>query len=152
METIKKDKLTIVGITVRTTNENGKAAKDIPKLWDKFMKEDVRNKVINKVDESIYALYTDYESDHTQPYTTLIGYSVKNLDNIHEDLTVKMIPATTYAKYIAKGDLTKDAVYNEWLKIWDTDLERAYTADLEIYGEKAADPKNGEAEIYIALK
>lgn len=152
MKTVKKNKMIVVGIKVRTTNENEKAAKDIPMLWDKFIKESVGSKVVNKVDETIYALYTDYESDYTKPYTTLLGYRVENLDNISEDLTVKIIPAANYATFVAKGDLTKDAVYNEWLKIWKTDLNRAYTTDLEIYGEKAVDPTNGEAEIYIALK
>jgi predicted transcriptional regulator YdeE len=31
-------------------------------------------------------------------------------------------------------------------------IDRAYTVDFESYGEKAIDPTNGEAEIYIAIK
>jgi len=29
----------VIGISVRTTNENGQAAKDIPFLWNKFLKK-----------------------------------------------------------------------------------------------------------------
>ena len=29
----------VIGISVRTTNENGQAAKDIPFLWNKFFEE-----------------------------------------------------------------------------------------------------------------
>jgi predicted transcriptional regulator YdeE len=29
----------VIGIEVRTTNENEQAAKDIPVFWEKFMKE-----------------------------------------------------------------------------------------------------------------
>ena len=152
MENTKKEQFTVVGITVRTTNENGKAAKDIPMLWGKFMEEDIRSKIPNRVDETIYAIYTDYVGDHTQPYTTLIGYHVKDLDNIHEDLTVKIIPAASYVKFTAKGDLTKGAVYDAWMKIWNTDLKRTYTADLEVYGEKAINPTEGEVEIFIAVE
>jgi len=152
MENIKKEALTIVGVTVRTANKPGQAEKDIPMLWGKFMTDEIKNKIPNRVGETIYALYTDYESDHTAPYTMLIGYCVKDLDNIDEDLTVKIIPAANYVKFIAKGDLTKTAVYDTWMDIWNTDLKRTYTTDFEIYGEKAIDPTNGEAEIFIGVQ
>lgn len=150
MESTKKEALTLVGITVRTTNQNEKAMKDIPQLWKRFMEENIGGKIPNKVDDTMYALYTDYEGDHMQPYTMLLGYQVKNLDQIDESLTVKMVPAAKYTKFTAKGDLTKEAVYDAWINIWNTNLNRAYTNDLEVYGEKAVNPTNGEAEIFIA--
>lgn len=152
METTKKEGFTIVGITVRTSNENGKAVKDIPALWNKFIGGDIKSKIKNRVDDTIYALYTDYEGDHTKPYTTMVGCKVKDLENIPEDLTVKIIPNNTYAKFIAKGGLTKNAVYDKWLTIWEADIDRTYTTDIEVYGEKAIDPTNGEVEIYIAVR
>ncbi len=152
MKNTKKPAFTIVGIEVRTSNNEGKATKDIPMLWNRFMEENIRNKVPNRVDDTIYAIYTDYEGDHTKPYTMLIGYKINDLDNIHEDLTVKMVEAAEYSPFIATGDLTKDAVYKTWLDIWNLDLKRAYTTDIEIYGEKATDPTNGEAEILVAVR
>ncbi|PRX56425.1 GyrI-like domain-containing protein [Flagellimonas meridianipacifica] len=150
MTNTKKEELTIVGIAVRTSNKPGKGDKDIPRLWRKFTGENVLNRIPNKVDNTIYAMYTDYEGDHFQPYTLVIGCNVSSLDNIPEDMTVKMVPASNYTKFTAKGDLTKDAVINTWMKIWNTNLKRAYTADIEVYGEKALDPTNGEAEILVA--
>jgi predicted transcriptional regulator YdeE len=32
------------------------------------------------------------------------------------------------------------------------DLDRSYTADFEIYGEKAQNPENAEVDIFIAVK
>ena len=150
MTNTKKEELTIVGIAIRTSNQPGKGDRDIPELWGKFMAENVVNRIPNKVDETIYAIYTDYEGDHTQPYTLVIGCKVFSLDNIPEDMTVKIVPASNYTQFTAKGDLTKDAVINTWMEIWKTKLERTYTADIEIYGEKAMDPTNGEAEILVA--
>lgn len=152
METTKKEGFTIVGVTVKTTNENGQAAKDIPMLWNEFMIDNVKSKIKNKVDDTVYALYTNYEGDHTKPYTTMIGCKVENLENIPEELTVKIIPEATYAKFIAKGDLTKNVVYDKWLTIWNTNLERMFTTDIEVYNEKAINPKDGEVEIYVAIK
>nr|WP_299072726.1 GyrI-like domain-containing protein [uncultured Allomuricauda sp.] len=148
----KKDAFTIVGISARTSNENGKAENDIPQLWQKFMAEGVAHRIPNKVDDTIYAIYTNYEGDHTKPYTIVIGCNVSNLDNIPEDLTVKMVPSSNYTKFTAKGDLTKDAVINTWMEIWNKDLKRTYTTDIEIYGEKALNPTDGEAEILIAVQ
>ena len=150
MTSTKKEELTIVGIAIRTSNAPGMADKDIPNLWEKFMAENVMNRIPNKVDHTIYAIYTDYEGDHYQPYTLVIGCNVSSLDNIPEDMTVKIVPESNYTQFIAKGDLTKDAVINAWMEIWSTNIQRAYTTDIEIYGEKAIDPTNGEAEILVA--
>ena len=65
-------------------------------------------------------------------------------------MTVILIPESKYTQCMAKGDLTKDAVINTWMTIWGTDLNRTYTTDIEIYGEKAIDLTNGEAEILVA--
>ncbi|MEM9075773.1 MAG: GyrI-like domain-containing protein [Bacteroidota bacterium] len=150
MTSTKKGELTIVGIAIRTSNAPGKGEKDIPQLWERFSTENVLSRIPNKMDQTIYAIYTDYEGDHSMPYTLVIGCNVFSLDNIPEDLTVKIVPASNYAQFTAKGDLTKDAVINTWMEIWNTNLDRAYTTDIEIYGEKATDPTNGEAEILVA--
>jgi len=152
MTKIKKEAFNVVGISTRTSNQNGKAAKDIPALWQKFMTDNISEKVSNKIDETIYALYSDYEGDHTLPYTITIGYNAVNLDHISEDLTVKIVPQANYVKFIAKGNLTKDAVINKWMEIWNMNLQRSFTNDLEIYDDRAIDPTNGIAEILISVK
>ena len=152
MKNTKIGELNIVGVSTRTSNEPGKAERDIPQLWQKFMSENLGTKVSAKVNETIYAVYSDYEGDHTQPYTLTIGYNVSHLDNIPEELTVKIVPPANYAKFISKGDLTKDAVINTWMEIWNTELNRSYTMDLEIYDDRAMNPTNGIAEILVALK
>lgn len=149
---VSKQELSIVGIEVRTTNENGQAAKDIPALWRKFMHEGILDRIPNKIDDTIYALYTDYESDHTKPYTTVLGCKVDNLDNIPEDFTVKIVPSANYQKFEAKGDLTQNTVIDVWMKIWNTDLKRTYTTDIEIYDDRAVDPTNAIVDILIAVE
>lgn len=75
-EKTNMQKINIVGISVRTSNNNGEAGRDIPALWNKFLVEGISEKILNKVDETIYCLYTDYEKDHTTPYTTILGCAV----------------------------------------------------------------------------
>lgn len=152
MNNVKIKPFKVIGISVRTTNENGQAAKDIPMLWEKMINEDIVNSIPNRKDNTLYSIYTDYEKDHTKPYTTVLGCKVENLDNIPEGMTGYSFEGGDYVKFTTKGDLSKDLVINEWLKIWEMDLGRIFTADFEIYGEKAQDPSDAEVDILIAVK
>lgn len=142
----------VIGISVRTTNENGQSAKDIGELWNKFMSEGILEQIPNKIDNTIYSIYTEYESDHTKPYTTILGCKVKNIDTVPNGMIAKTFNKGNYAKFVSKGDLTKGAVYEEWSKIWNADLDRRYTADFEVYGEKAQNPTDAEVNIFVAVK
>ncbi|TDQ27805.1 GyrI-like domain-containing protein [Tenacibaculum caenipelagi] len=141
----------VVGISVRTTNEDQKAMEDIPALWQRFMSENIAKQIPNKSSDEIYAVYTDYESDYTKPYTTIIGCRVDEITNIPEGMISKKIEAPSYEKHVAKGNLTEGVVYNKWIEIWNEDINRAYTSDFEVYGSKAADPTNAEIEIFIGV-
>ncbi|WP_394775032.1 GyrI-like domain-containing protein [Flavobacterium sp.] len=145
-------KFSVIGISVRTTNENGKSGEDIPALWNKFMTEEIQNKIPNKVSSDLFCIYTDYEKDHTKPYTTILGCKVENLDVIPENMTGKTIETADYEQLIAKGNLTEGVVYNKWLEIWNSDLDRSFTADFEVYGEKTQNPKDAEVDIFIAIQ
>lgn len=142
----------IIGISVRTTNENGQSGQDIPALWNKFISEGIADKIANKLNNDIICVYTDYEKDHTKPYTTILGCPVENLDSIPEGLTGKIIESDNYEKFAPKGNLADGIVYNEWLKIWDSGLNRIFTNDFEVYGVKAQDSENAEVDIYIAVQ
>lgn len=149
---MKKTPFYIVGIAVRTTNENMQAATDIPALWNTFMTEGIAGKIPNKTGEELYCVYTEYELDHTKPYTTVLGCAVQDLSEIPEGMKGLEIAGGEYKQFTAAGNMKDHIVYNEWVKIWDSGISRAYTTDFEVYGEKAQNPENAEVPIYIALK
>ena len=142
----------VIGIALRTTNENGQSVQDIPALWNRFMTEGIMNQIPNKVDQTMYCIYTDYEKDHTKPYTTILGCKVSNLDQIPYGLVGKTFEEQTYIKRIAKGNLMQGIVYEEWTKIWNADLNRTFTADFEVYDERTHNPENAEVDIFISVK
>lgn len=152
MQSIKIKPFKLIGIEVRTTNENNQASVDIPKLWEKFLGENILNKISNKESDSIYSLYTDYESDHTKPYTTIIGCKVNSLEEIPDNMIGKSFNGGNYIKTTAKGDLTKGLILNHWGKIFELNLDRTFTADFEIFGEKAKNPLDCEVDFYVAVK
>ena len=142
---------TVVGISVRTTNQNGQAAQDIEALFNRFIEGNLAAQIPQKAEEAIYSVYTDYEGDHTQPYTVLLGCRVSKVSTVPDGMVAKQIEGGTYQPFVAKGRLHEGVVYQTWTKIWDADLDRAYTADFEVYGEKAQNTEAAEVDIYIAL-
>ncbi|MBT28611.1 MAG: AraC family transcriptional regulator [Thalassobius sp.] len=152
MQNVKIEPFNLIGIAVKTTNENNLAAQEIAELWQKFMGENLLHKIPNKVDNTIYSLYTEYEGDHTQPYTAVLGCKVDNLEEVPEGMVGKNFDGGNYVKLSAKGDLSKGLIVNEWTKIWQMDLDRAFTADFEVFGEKAQNPNNAEVDFLIAIK
>ena len=142
----------VIGISVRTTNENNQAATDIVDLWARFMNDKVMEAIPNKIDNTVYCIYTDYESDHTKPYTTILGCKVENLNTVPDGMVSKSVDGGNYVKFSTKGDLLQDLVINKWLEIWEMDLDRQFTADFEVFGEKAQNPADAEIDILIAVK
>jgi len=145
------NELKIIGVAVRTTNKDGRSAQDIGKLWGQFYSENLPGKIPNKLSNDIYSVYTDYKSGYQDEYTTIIGLQVSSLDAIPDGLTGRQFPAETFDVFTAKGQMP-EAVVNVWLDIWqrDDELQRKYTYDFELYGEKSQNGENSEVKIFIA--
>jgi predicted transcriptional regulator YdeE len=148
---IQKPSVIIVGIDCRTSNSPEAAPVDIPKLWGRFMTEDIYNKIPNKNSNEVFALYCDYEGDYTQPYTLVIGYSVSSIEEVPDGMVTKVIPTGTYALYRAIGEHPQSLI-KTWEHIWkEDDLKRTYTGDYELYGEKFMTGTPKEVEVLIAI-
>lgn len=152
MQTVKIDPFKIIGIAIRTTNENGQAGKEIAELWGRFLSEGLLAKIPYRIDNDIYSLYTDYESDHTKPYTAILGCKVENLDNIPSGMVGKSFNGGTYTKTTARGNLMQGLLDIHWSKIFEMGLDRSFDADFEIYGEKARNPSDAEVDFYVGIR
>jgi predicted transcriptional regulator YdeE len=152
MQIQKIELFKVIGIKIRTTNKDGQSAKDIGSLWAKFLSENIADKIPNKIDRSILSIYTNYQGDYTQPYDTILGCKVSSLNEIPKEMIGQEFNGGEYVKYVSKGSLNKGIVYQTWDKIWKSDLNRAYTADFEVYGERAQNPENAEVDIFVAVK
>lgn len=151
MEQTHIEEFKVIGISVRTTNENSQSAKDIEQLWGRFLSENIAEKIPNKEGTEIYSIYTDYEGDYMQPYTTILACKVSSFDEIPKGMIGKAFNGGMYVKTSAKGDLMKGLIVNHWKKIWEMDLDRAYTADFEVFGKKAQNPSDAEVDFYVAI-
>lgn len=142
------DNFKILGISTETTNES---MVGIETLWSKFWGENIADKIPNKVSSEFYAVYTDYESDYTGKYTLIIGFPVTTLDNIPDGLVGRNISIGSNVKYTSSGKMP-EAILKTWTEIWqDTQLKRAYRADVTIHGQKYYEGDNAEVETYISI-
>lgn len=140
----------IIGISTQTTNENGQSIQDVEALWNRFWNENIAAQVPNKVNEDIYAVYTDYESDYMR-YKLIIGFPVSSLDDIPNDFVGREILVGNTEKFTSKGKMP-EAILKTWSEIWtNKKLKRAYRADVTVHGKKYFDGKNAEVETFISI-
>lgn len=151
MQTVSIKPFMVIGISVRTTNEDGQGVKDIGALWERFRNEDMATHIPNRSENTIFSMYTDYEGDHTQAYTAFLGCKVSSLDNVPEGMEGRSFDGGKYVKMSARGNLMDGLIAQQWAAIWAMDLERAFSVDFEIFSEKAHNPLDAEVDFMIAV-
>ncbi len=61
------------GDSFKPSNENHKAAIDCGMLWQQFESEKWFDRIPDKLERNIYAVYYKYDGDHTKPFSLFIG-------------------------------------------------------------------------------
>lgn len=126
---------------------------DMTALWGRFMSDHVVQRIPNKLNNDIICVYTEYEGDHTKPYTAILGCQVSSANKLPDGMVTREFKGGNYVQRIAQGNLHAGVVHIAWQKIWaDTSLKRTYDADWEVYGVNAADPTNAIVEIYLGVE
>jgi len=149
---------TVIGIEARTGNAREIAGTGIiAKQWGRFIGENLLAQIPNRSDGAILAVYSDYEGDKDGEYSFMIGARVKAAMGIPAGMMARNVPAGHYAVFTSERGPVEKVVVETWQKIWSaTNAElggqRAYSADFEIYDERARDPKNAQVDIYVAVK
>lgn len=150
-EELEEIKLIGLALPTKTTNENGQSSIDCGNLWQKFENENYYSKIPNKIGDEIYAVYHNYEGDHTDPFSYFIGCKVKNDTEIPDDLDSLTIPGGSYQKVIAKGKMP-NCISETWQEIWGSEIPRAYGADFEVYDERSQDWSDAEVDILVSVE
>jgi predicted transcriptional regulator YdeE len=156
---VEQQEFSVIGIQVRTSNAKemtGGGA--IPKQWAKFFAEGVAARIPNKVDTTIYAVYTGYASDRDGEYDFIIGMKVSSVSDVPPGMVAKTVPKGKYAIVASpKGPVTQ-VVPKAWQQVYDLDDNkqmggaRAYKADFELYDQRSQNPQNAQVDLYIGLK
>jgi len=134
----------------KTKNENGQSGKDCGELWQKFEENRIAELIPNKISNAVYAVYYDYESDENGLFSYFIGSKVDNNTEPPKNLDEIIIPEQNYHKETAKGQMT-GCISDAWTKIWNSNLNRKFGFDFEIYDERSYDWNNAEIDIFLSI-
>ncbi len=137
----------VVGISMIT--DHTKATEDINHLWERFFQEKVGQRVRHKANDTIYAVYSDYEGDHEKPYRLTIGYRVER-GAMPDSFFCVTIKDQSYAVMSATGD-QPTALIDTWTAIWSSDLERSYKTDFELYGPRFFEDGVHEILVHVGV-
>lgn len=140
----------LIGISVRTTNQNGRSAQDIGGLWTKFTTENLGQHIPGKLSDDMYCVYTDYESDHTGHYTAVLGCRVSSVDDIPNGFSSITVPGGDYPVYYLEGRFPAN-IGAAWQQIWANDIDRKYASDYDWYKAGAISFEETEARIYLGV-
>lgn len=152
---ITQNEIKLIGLEIRTTNqrEADPATAKIPGLWQRFFTEGIEARIPNKANAGVrFGTYTNYESDHTGEYSLIAAAEVSSLADIPEGMTSLVISPAKYLVFPVQGEMPM-ALVETWGYIWhyfanDSDYERTYTADFELYH----DPNDvAKVDVYIAV-
>lgn len=148
-ELAEKDRFYVAGISIRTINKNERSVRDIGSLWARFMSEDMSAQISNKISDDIYCVYTDYDGDHTNWYTAVIGYKVADI-HVDNTLFLALVPEGNYRIYKPQGEFPA-CVASTWNHIWQCDADRKYIADYDLYKAGANSFNQTETEVYLGV-
>ena len=148
---------TVIGISARTKNAK-EAGLDgvIGKQWQKFFQEGVLENIPGKISPVIYAVYTDYESDHNGEYTYVIGASVKEGTRAPAGMVAVTVPAGSFAVITSDRGALPQVVPSAWQRVFQLEderqLNRVYKTDFEVYDQRAQNPQDAQVDLYLGVK
>lgn len=139
----------VVGHAVRTTNvaEAQASTALLPGLWALTTGDQDLLGHAARLDNCLYAVLLDYESDETGAYTQVMGIGVDAPTSIPHDLVTVRISDAARQPYVAEGEMPL-ALVSAWERVWaDTAakrIRRAFSSDLEVHSA------DGTATILVA--
>ena len=155
---VEEPGFTVAGIAVRTSNaKEMSTAGIIGKQWARLMHENLLANIPNKADASIVAVYTDYASDKDGDYTYLLGARVTSDAGVPSGMITKKIQGGKFAVFTTEKGPGPKVVPETWRRINSLPKsavggDRLYQADFEVYDQRAADPQNLQADVYVGIR
>ncbi|UUZ81336.1 GyrI-like domain-containing protein [Paenibacillus sp. P26] len=150
----KMSSFRFIGRAATTTNDAEMRGEGvIPSEWGRLYQERTLERVPNKANANVLALYTDYESDEKGSYTFALGAGVTEAGEIPDGMKIFTIPESDYVVFTTRRGPVHEIVVEAWQHIWEWSRtnRRAFLTDFELYDERCADPANSQVDIYISV-
>ena len=110
---IRRPAFRVCGIFRRTSNSQ---AEEIGDLWRRYFQGNVKDQIPHRLNDAIFAVYCEYQSDPTGEYTLVLGHEVSANSESPGGMVVKTIPDATYRIIDACGE-QPGAVVAAWQQV-----------------------------------
>jgi predicted transcriptional regulator YdeE len=150
----------LVGITARTSN-TGEINPDTAKIgatMQRFFTGGMQAQIMERKNPgTVFAVYTNYESDEHGEYIYFLGEEVNDFQNIPQGFETLTIPSQTYMKFTSTSGKMPAVCIDMWQNIWQMNAAdlggmRAYIADFEVYDHRCQNPEHAVLDIYIGIQ
>lgn len=146
----------VIGIAIRTTNKDAISKDTITQLWERFFTENALAKIPNKLNDTMVALYYNYENKRDGAYDILVGVPVSSIDQIPEGMIAKHVPAAKRMVLASEVGPVGQVVLDLWKEIWawedDNEITRTYEVDYELYDARCRDTQKAQVDVHIGVK
>jgi predicted transcriptional regulator YdeE len=115
----------------------------LPGLWGRASAPGAFAHVPSRVDENLYAVLTDYESDRHGAFTQIVGIAVHTAARLPEGMVAVRVPGVRSLRVEARGQMP-GALLEAWQQLWKhtesgAQPPRAFTTDLEVHHRAGTD-------------
>ncbi|MET8139733.1 effector binding domain-containing protein [Sphaerisporangium sp. NPDC005288] len=142
---VDRPEVLVVGYAVRTSNaaEADPSRAQLPVLWGRAGAPGAFAHVPGRIDENLYAVMIDYESDHQGAYTQVVGVAVRTAAGLPEGMVAVRVPGVQALKVEAHGPMPQSLI-EAWQQVWRHTESggvpaRAFTTDLEVHHRAGVD-------------
>jgi len=149
----------LIGVTERTSNalEMNQDTAKISATMKKFFSCDMQGQILERKNPgTVFAVYTNYQSDEHGEYTYFVGEEVNDFRNIPQGFETLIIPAQNYVKFTSNPGQMPWVCIDMWKNIWQmtpSDLSgiRSYIADFEVYDKRSHNREQAVLDIYLGI-
>jgi predicted transcriptional regulator YdeE len=147
----------VIGVPVRTDNRKEAGGNgEIASMWGRAMQDGTFDRIPNRADSNIVAVYTDYASDQNGEYTYVLGVRVSSVDKVPDGLVPVTIPVGKYAIVQTDKGALPDVMPKVWRRIHAMSAkelggDRAFKVDYEVY-PAGFDWQNAQIDLHLGLR
>ena len=120
------------------------------------MQDGTFDRIPNRADSNLVAVYTDYASDQNGEYTYVLGVRVSSVDKVPDGFVAVTIPAGKYAIVQTDKGALPDVMPKVWWRIHAMSAkelggDRAFKVDYEVY-PAGFDWQNAQIDLHLGLR
>ena len=147
----------VLGVSVRTSGQKEAGGKgEVPALWTRSLQDGTFERIPNRTDDKMLAVYTDFAGDQTGAYTYILGARVSSAEKVPDSMVAVTIPAGRYAVVQSDKGALPDIMPKMWkdiaaMSVKDLGGERSFKTDYEIF-PAGFDWQNTQVEVHLGVK